>query len=190
MSKVYIVGAGPGDLDLLTVKAKRIIESCDVIVYAGSLVNPDIIKLAKPDAAIFNSAELDLDQIMEIIKRAYDQGKDIARVHSGDPHIYGALKDQTARLEQMGIPYEVVPGVSVLTSAAASLGIELTMDGISQAVIIARGSLRIPVPDKEQIKNLASHGSTMVIFTGIHIIDRIVKDLMEGGYSPETPVGV
>ncbi|WP_297217722.1 cobalt-precorrin-4/precorrin-4 C(11)-methyltransferase, partial [Thermoplasma sp.] len=131
MAKVYIVGAGPGDPDLLTVKARRIIESCDVIIYAGSLVNPEIIKLAKPDAEVYNSAQLDLDQIMGIIREAYDRGKNVARVHSGDPHIYGALKDQTSVLEQLGIPYEVIPGVSVLTSAAASLGIELTMDGIS-----------------------------------------------------------
>ncbi|WP_048161699.1 precorrin-4 C(11)-methyltransferase [Thermoplasma acidophilum] len=190
MAKVYIIGAGPGDPDLLTVKARRLIESCDVIIYAGSLVNPEILKLARPGSEIHNSAELNINQIMDIIKDAYERGLDVARIHSGDPHIYGALKDQTSYLEALGIPYEVVPGVSVLTSAAASLGIELTMDGISQAVIIARGSLRIPVPDREQIRKLAEHGSTMVIFTGIHIIDSIVKDLIDGGYSPDTPVGV
>ncbi|CAC11797.1 probable precorrin-4 methylase [Thermoplasma acidophilum] len=187
---MYIIGAGPGDPDLLTVKARRLIESCDVIIYAGSLVNPEILKLARPGSEIHNSAELNINQIMDIIKDAYERGLDVARIHSGDPHIYGALKDQTSYLEALGIPYEVVPGVSVLTSAAASLGIELTMDGISQAVIIARGSLRIPVPDREQIRKLAEHGSTMVIFTGIHIIDSIVKDLIDGGYSPDTPVGV
>jgi len=190
MAKVYIIGAGPGDPDLLTVKARRLIESCDVVIYAGSLVNPEILRLTKPGSEIHNSAELNINQIMDIIKDAYERGLDVARIHSGDPHIYGALKDQTSYLEALGIPYEVVPGVSVLTSAAASLGIELTMDGISQAVIIARGSLRIPVPEREQIRKLAEHGSTMVIFTGIHIIDSIVKDLIEGGYSPDTPVGV
>lgn len=190
MAKVYIIGAGPGDPDLLTVKARRLIGSCDVIVYAGSLVNPEILKLAKPEAKIHNSAELNINQIIQIIKDAYENGFDVARIHSGDPHIYGALKDQTSYLDDLGIPYEVVPGVSVLTSAAASLGIELTVDGISQAIIIARGSLRIPVPEREQIRKLAEHGSTMVIFTGIHIIDRIVKDLIDGGYSPDTPVGI
>lgn len=190
MAKVYIIGAGPGDPDLLTVKARRLIESCDVVIYAGSLVNPEILRLTKPGSEIHNSAELNINQIMDIIKDAYERGLDVARIHSGDPHIYGALKDQTSYLEALGIPYEIVPGVSVLTSAAASLGIELTMDGISQAVIIARGSLRIPVPEREQIRKLAEHGSTMVIFTGIHIIDSIVKDLIEGGYSPDTPVGV
>lgn len=190
MAKVYIIGAGPGDPDLLTVKARRLIELCDVMIYAGSLVNPEIVKLAKPGSEIHDSSELNINQIMGLIKNAYDRGMDVARVHSGDPHIYGALKDQTSYLEDLGIPYEVVPGVSVLTSAAASLGIELTMDEISQAIIVARGSLRIPVPEREQLRKLACHGSTMVIFTGIHIIDSIVKDLVKGGYSPETPVGV
>nr|WP_277770638.1 SAM-dependent methyltransferase [Thermoplasma volcanium] len=118
------------------------------------------------------------------------EGKDVVRLHSGDPHLYGALMEQLSLLREKGIDFEVIPGVSVLTSAAASLGIELTMDNISQSVIIARGSLRIPVPEKQSILALSSHQSTMVIFTAIHIIEKVVEDLLKGGYPKDTPVGV
>lgn len=190
MNKLYIVGAGPGDPELMTVKSRKLLEEADVVVYAGSLVNPEILKFAKEGAELHDSSKLTLEQIMEIIEQSLSMGKKVMRMHSGDPHIYGALKEQLNYLKQKGIDYEIVPAVSVLTSAAASLNMELTMDGISQAIIIARGSLRIPVPENETIEKLSSHGSTMVIFTGIHIIDRIVNDLIRGGYTESTPVGV
>ncbi|MEM0141691.1 MAG: precorrin-4 C(11)-methyltransferase [Thermoplasmatales archaeon] len=187
---MYIVGAGPGDPDLLTVKARKLLEKADVVVYAGSLINPEILKIIPQKAEIYDSSKMNLSEIIDILERGVRDEKVVLRLHSGDPHIYGALKEQTAILSDKGIEYEVIPAVSVLTAAAASLDIELTMDNISQAIIIARGSLRIPVPQNETIEKLASHGSTMVIFTGIHIIDNIVNQLIKGGFPRETPVGV
>ncbi|MGP6220430.1 precorrin-4 C(11)-methyltransferase [Caldiplasma sukawensis] len=189
-SKVYIMGAGPGDPGLLTVKGKELLESADIVVYAGSLVNPEILKICKKDAIIHDSSGLNRDQVFNISMKALSEGKLFVRVHSGDPHIYGALKEQIQMYQEAGVNVEVIPGVSVLTSAAASLGTELTIDGISQSIIIARGSRRIPVDQRDSIKSLAKNGSTMVIFAAIHMIDSVVKDLMDGGYSENTPVGI
>ncbi|GGM74751.1 cobalt-precorrin-4 C(11)-methyltransferase [Thermogymnomonas acidicola] len=189
-NKVYIVGAGPGDPELLTVKAHRLLVQADLVIYAGSLVNPEILRVCRPDAELVNSATMTMEEVMSMIERAYLEGRKVVRLHSGDPHIYGAIREQMDMLREKGIPYEVVPGVSVLTSAAASLGTELTLEGVSQSILITRGGQRIPLDPREDIRALAQHRSTMVIFAAIHMIERVVRDLVEGGYSPETPVGV
>jgi len=188
--KVIFVGAGPGDPDLLTIKARRVIEQADVIIYAGSLVNPEIIKLAKPNAEVYNSAFMDRTAINQLMVNNAKAGKLVARVHSGDPTIYGAFKEEADYLKKEGVKYETVPGVSALTAAAAALDMELTLPGVTQTVIITRASVRVPVPDRESLRNLAVHQATMVIFAGIHVIEKIVNELVAGGYPPTTPVGV
>ncbi len=188
--RVSIVGAGPGDPELLTLKAEMRLRDADLVIFAGSLVNPEILKHVNERAEILNSASMTLEEVIETIEKAYRDGKKIVRLHSGDPHIYGAIKEQMDRLKELGIDYEVIPGVSVLTSAAASLGIELTLEGVSQSILITRGGQRIPLDQREDIRSLASHRSTMVIFTAIQMIDKVVKDLLEGGYDADTPVGI
>lgn len=187
---VYFVGAGPGDVELLTIKAKNIIERADVIIYADSLINPGVCAFAKNGAQIHPSASLSLSEIIEIILNAVKQGKVVARLHSGDPSIYGAIQEQMAALDEQGIGYEIIPGVSSLFAAAASLKTELTVPELSQTVIITRLEGNTPVPPSESLKGLARHLSTMAIFLSVSSIEAVVAELLEGGYPPETPAAV
>ncbi len=188
--KVYFVGGGPGDPELLTIKAKRVIESADVVIYADSLVHPSIAEFAKAGAEVHGSKEMTLPEIMKLTVAAAAQGKTVARVQSGDPAIYGAMIEQMRVLEGEGIEYEVVPGVSSAFAAAAVLKTELTVPEISQTVIMTRAEGRVAMPPKEQLKDLAAHGCTLVIFLSITRTPRIVRELKAAGYSKDTPVAV
>ncbi|MGL4370383.1 MAG: cobalt-precorrin-4/precorrin-4 C(11)-methyltransferase, partial [Spirochaetota bacterium] len=156
MSKVYFIGAGPGDPDLITVKGRRLIEQADIIIYAGSLVNRAVIECRKADAEVYNSASMTLEEVIGVMKKGAVSGKVTARVHTGDPSIYGAIREQIDGLKKLSIAYEVVPGVSSFTAAAAALGMEFTLPGVSQTVICTRLEGRTPVPEKEDLELLAS----------------------------------
>jgi len=189
MSKVYFIGAGPGDPDLITVKGKRIIEQADVIIYAGSLVNPELLNCSKERVEIHNSASMTLEQVADAMRNAVSKGQTVARVHTGDPSIYGAIREQIDILEKESIDYEVIPGVSSFTAAASVLGMEFTLPGVSQTVICTRLEGRTPVPEQESLELLASHHASMAIFLSVHMIDDIVKKLIPH-YAAETPVAV
>ena len=188
--KVFFVGAGPGDPELITLKGKRLLEKADVIVYAGSLLNPEILKFSKQGAKLYDSAAMSLDEIVKTMVDAAKEGKNVVRLHDGDPSFYGAIKEQMDFLTKEKIEYEVVPGVSSLQAAAASLKRELTLPGVSQTVIITRPEGRTPVTEAENLTELAKHKATMVIFLGIQAIETVVEKLKLGGYPEDTPVVV
>ncbi len=187
--KITIVGAGTGDPELITVKGLKAIQEADVIVYAGSLVNKELLKYAKTKE-IYDSSKMNLDEIIKIMVKSVKEGKKVVRLHTGDPSIYGAIKEQIDELAKHNIDVEIIPGVSSLFAAAASLKIELTLPDVSQTVIITRPEGRTKVPEKEKLKELAKHNSTMAIFLGVSLIDKVVNELLEGGYSKDTPVAV
>jgi len=191
VGKVVFIGAGPGDPELITVKGKKYIERADVIIYAGSLVNQSILKWTKEGVEVYNSAPLTLNEIVEIMVKRASEGKLVVRLKSGDPSIYGALLEEIWALEVAGIPYEVVPGITAAIAAASVIPIELTVPKISQTVIITRASLRVPMQGSiKDFAKLVKVGATMVIYTGIHIIDRVVGELREAGLEESTPVTV
>ncbi|MFQ6051317.1 MAG: precorrin-4 C(11)-methyltransferase [Candidatus Hydrothermarchaeota archaeon] len=187
--KVYFIGAGPGDPDLLTIKAKKVIEESDVIIYAGSLINPEILKYAKKDADLFDSSGMTLEEIKEVIYEAVNNKKTVARIHSGDPSIYGAIQEQIDFLEEKKIEFEIIPGVSSFLSAAASLKREYTIPEVSQTLIITRISGRTKVPEKESLRELSRHKASMCIFLSAHMIDEVVNELINF-YDENTPVAV
>jgi len=187
--KVIFIGGGPGDPELLTLKAYNIIKKADVIIYAGSLVNREILNSAKDDCIIKNSASMNLDDIVDLMDENVKSGKLVARVHTGDPAIYGAIGEQMELLKQRKIAFEIIPGVSSFFAAAAALKSELTLPEVSQTVIITRPEGRTPKPSKEAISKLAEHQATMCIFLGVQMIEDVVKDLLLH-YKPETPVAV
>ena len=174
---VYFIGAGPGDPELLTLKAARLIAAAPVIIHAGSLVPRAVWQGARADARIFDSAHMTLDAIIEQMAVAHGQGCDVARLHTGDSAIFGATAEQISRLDALGIPWQIVPGVSSFSAAAAALGTELTMPEVSQTIILTRAPGRTPMPAGEQLGMLASHRSSMVIFLSIHLIDEVVAEL-------------
>lgn len=188
--KVYIVGAGPGDPGLITLKGKEILGKADVVVYTGSLLNPEILKYAKDDAELHDSAKMSMERIVQKIVEAAKNGKIVVRLHDGDPSFYGAIKELMDALEMDNIEYEVIPGVSSLQAAAASLKRELTLPGVSQTVIVTRPEGRTPVTKADNLVELARHGATMAIFLGAQLIETIVEKLRLGGYSLDTPVAV
>jgi precorrin-4/cobalt-precorrin-4 C11-methyltransferase len=188
--QVYFIGAGPGDPELITIKAKKIIEKADVIIYADSLVNPEVCSGAREGAEIHRSSKLNLEEITDIITAAVSQGKTVARLQSGDPAIYGAIYEQMAELGKKGIVYEVVPGVSSMLAAAAALKAELTVPELSQTVIVTRMEGRTPVPAPESLKSLAAHRASMAIFLSTSLVDKVSTELLAGGYSPDTPAVV
>lgn len=188
--QVYFIGAGPGDPELLTIRAKKIIERADVIIYADSLINPDVCSFAQERAEIYKSASLNLEEITDIIVNAVRQGKVVARLQSGDPAIYGAIQEQMAALDEKGIEYEVVPGVSSLLAAAAALKMELTVPELSQTVIVTRLEGRTPVPSSENLKSLAAHQASMAIFLSASLVEEVVAELLAGGYHQNTPAAV
>lgn len=190
VAQVYFIGAGPGDPELLTLKALRIIEKADVIIYADSLINPEVCHLAKKDAEVYGSASLSLDETNQIISDAVKTGKTVARLQSGDPSIFGAIREQMVLLEKQGITCEVIPGVSSLFAAAAALKSELTVPEVSQTVIITRMEGKTPVPTGENLASLAAHHATLAIFLSISQIDMVQAELLAGGYTVDTPVAV
>jgi len=185
--KVYFIGAGPGDPELITLKARRLLDNADVVIYAKSLVNPELLKGIK--AEIFDSSRMTLDEIIGIIKASVRQGKSVVRLHSGDPALYSAISEQIERLRELGIDYEVVPGVSSAMAGAAVLGQELTIPELTQTVIFTRIEGRTPVPHTEKLSELARHKSTMVIFLSAGMIEKVKDELLKG-YSEDTPVVV
>ena len=188
---VYIVGAGPGDPDLITVKGEQLLRNADVVIWAGSLVNPEILKKTKCGCCVYDSAFMTLEEVLNVVKTAHAEGKTIVRLHTGDPAIYGAIKEQMDILDEWEIPYEIVPGVSSLFGAAAALKAEFTLPGVTQSVIITRLSGKTPVPERERLAELSRHGATMAIFLSVSMIGDVVKDLLQGGaYTEQTPAAV
>lgn len=185
---VYFVGAGPGDPELLTLKAARLLGQADTVIYAGSLVNTELLELA-PDAELIDSAPLDLEELTGLMRQRAGADRLVVRLHSGDPSFYGAIGEQIARLAAAGIGVEVVPGVSSLGASAAALAAELTVPGVSQTVIITRAAGRTPVPAAEDIAQLARHGATMAIFLSASLAQQVQQGLLEH-YGPETPAAV
>ena len=187
---VHFVGAGPGAKDLITLRGKELIEKADVIIYAGSLVNPALLDYSKKSADIYDSSKLNLDEVIEIIKVAEKEGKDTVRLHTGDPCIFGATREQMDILEKENIEFDTTPGVSSFCGAAATLNMEYTLPGITQSVIITRMEGRTKVPEKESVEALASHGATMVFFLSAGDTERLSKKLMAGGVDGDTPCAI
>ena len=187
---VDFVGAGCGAADLITLRGKRLIEEADVIIYAGSLVNPELLGYAKDGCQVHNSAYMDLDKVIEVMVKAEDEGKRTVRLHTGDPSLYGAIREQMDRLDKLGIEYNVCPGVSSFCGAAAALKAEYTLPDVSQTVIITRMAGRTPVPEKESIESLAAHHATMVIFLSTGMLKELSERLISGGYSPDSPAAI
>jgi precorrin-4/cobalt-precorrin-4 C11-methyltransferase len=185
---VYFIGAGPGDPELITVKGQRLIRTCSVILYAGSLV-PEAVLSGHSAQSVVNTADLHLDEIVTLLETAHAKGHDVARVHSGDPSLYGAIGEQIRRLNTLAIPYEIVPGVTAAAACAASLGCEFTLPGISQTVILTRFATKTSMPEGEQLVDLARHRATMAIHLGVRHIERIVADLIPH-YGAQCPVAV
>lgn len=187
---VHFVGAGSGAADLITVRGARLLREADVVIWAGSLVNPELLSYCKKDCEVFDSARLTLEEVIEIIKNAEAADKTTVRLHTGDSSIFGAVREQFDELEALGIAYDVTPGVSSFCGAAASLKAEYTLPGVSQTVIITRAAGRTPVPEKESIASLASHGATMVLFLSTSLTEKLQRELLAGGYAEDTPVAV
>ncbi|MBR6982706.1 MAG: precorrin-4 C(11)-methyltransferase [Ruminococcus sp.] len=187
---IHFVGAGCGAADLITLRGKKLIEKADVIIYAGSLVNPELLNYARSECRIYNSAEMTLDQVIEVMKNAEENGSDTVRLHTGDPSIYGAVREQFDRLDELGIDYDICPGVSSFCGAAAALRAEYTLPDVSQTVILTRISGRTKVPEKESIQSLAAHRATMVLFLSAGMLEELSNQLIEGGYIPETPAAI
>lgn len=187
---VYFVGAGSGAPDLITVRGQRLLQQADVVIYAGSLVNPELLEETKKDCEIYNSAKMTLEEVIEVMKRAHGQEKMTVRLHTGDPSIYGAVREQMDRLEQEKIPYESCPGVSSFCGAAAALNLEYTLPDVSQSVIITRMAGRTPVPEREEIASFAAHHATMVIFLSTGMLQELQKRLVAGGYKADTPAAI
>ena len=188
--QVYIVGAGAGDPELITLKGHRLLKEADVIIYAGSLVNPALLDFAKAGAEIHDSASMTLPEVIETIEKAVAKGLLVVRLHTGDPSIYGAIQEQMDALKKKGIDFEVVPGVSSFLATAAALKQEYTLPGISQTVIITRNEGRTPVPEREKLRSLAAHQATMCIFLSITMLSDVVAELIAGGYAPDTPIAI
>ena len=187
---VHFVGAGPGAPDLITLRGVRLLREADQIIYAGSLVNPILLKERKPDCIVRDSAGMTLEEVLDAIQEAEMQEKTTVRLHTGDPSIYGAIREQMDALDREGILYDVIPGVSAFCGAAAALQTEYTVPGVSQTVIITRAEGRTPVPDRERLSALAAHQCTMVLFLSAGLTDAVQCDLLAGGYAPETPAAI
>lgn len=187
---VYFVGAGTGAVDLITVRGMRLLEKADVIIYAGSLVNPDLLDYAKKDCQIHNSARLTLDEVIDIMKKASEEDKTIVRLHTGEPSIYGAVREQMDELDKLGIEYESCPGVSACFGAAASLNLEYTLPDISQSLIITRMEGRTKVPPRESIESFAAHQASMAIYLSTGMLDELSRRLLAGGYREDTPAAL
>ena len=188
---IHFVGAGSGAADLITVRGARLLGEADVIVYAGSLVNPQLLDYAKAGCAVYDSAKMTLEEVLAVMIPAEKAGKAVVRLHTGDPCLYGAIREQMDALDAAGVSYDVVPGVSSFCGAAAALKAEYTLPDVSQTVIITRMAGRTPVPERENLRALASHGSTMVLFLSTGLIPKLVEELLAGGaYTADTPAAL
>lgn len=187
---VHFVGAGSGSPDLITLRGMRLLGQADVIIYAGSLVNPELLAYKKEDAVVYNSATMTLEEVLAVMEQAEQEGKDTLRLHTGDPCLYGAIREQMDALDARGIAYDDTPGVSSFQAAAAALNLEYTLPDVSQSVIITRMEGRTPVPEREQIESFAAHGATMVIFLSTGMLGELSKRLVEGGYQHTTPAAI
>lgn len=187
---ITFVGAGPGAEDLITVRGQRLLQSADIVIYAGSLVNPGLLSMCREECEIYNSAKMTLEEVMEVMEKGQKEGKEIVRLHTGDPCLYGAIREQMDELDRCGIAYEVCPGVSSFSGAAAALEAEYTLPGISQSVVITRMAGRTPVPEKESIRSFAAHQATMVIFLSTGMLQKLSEELILGGYPEDTPAAI
>lgn len=187
---VHFVGAGSGAVDLITVRGARLLGACDVVIYAGSLVNPELLQYCKEGCQIHDSAKMTLEEVITVIRAAEAAGKTTVRLHTGDSSIYGAVHEQFVELDKLGIPYDVCPGVSAFCGAAASLRAEYTLPEVSQTVIITRAAGRTPVPQGQSIRSLAAHRATMVLFLSTSLTQQLQADLLEGGYPADTPTAI
>lgn len=187
---IHFVGAGPGAPDLITVRGKQYLEEADVIIYAGSLVNPQLLEYSKDVCTIYNSAKMTLEEVISVMEKAEKEGKTTVRLHTGDPCIYGAIREQMDILDEKGIAYDSCPGVSSFCGAASALNLEYTLPGVSQSVIITRMAGRTPVPGRESIASFAAHHATMVIFLSAGMLKKLSEELIKGGYEADTPAAI
>ena len=187
---IHFVGAGSGAPDLITVRGKKLLEEADVIIYAGSLVNPALLDYAKEDCTVYNSAKMTLEEVLQVMFEAEKMEKTTVRLHTGDPCIYGAIREQMDVLDEKGISYDYCPGVSAFCGAASALNMEYTLPGVSQSVIITRMAGRTPVPEKEEIASFAAHQATMVVFLSTGMLDQLSERLIAGGYTKDTPAAI
>lgn len=188
---VHFIGAGPGAADLITIRGAKLLAAADVVIYAGSLVNPALLDCVKPDCALHNSAEMTLEEVLSVMEAAERGGKSVVRLHSGDPSLYGAIREQTDALDRRGIAWDVTPGVSSFCGAAAALGVEYTLPGVSQSVILTRLPGRTPVPDGERLADLAAHGASLVLFLSAGALDAAQRELLaSGAYASDAPAAI
>ena len=187
---IHFVGAGPGGADLITVRGANLLKEADIVIYAGSLVNPALLDYCKEGCEAHNSASMTLEEVVAVMKAGEESGKTIVRLHTGDPSLYGAHREQMDELDRLGIDYDVCPGVSAFCGAAAALRAEYTLPDVSQSVIITRAAGRTPVPDRESIRSFAQHRATMVLFLTTSLADDAQRELIEGGYPADTPAAI
>ena len=187
---IHFVGAGCGAADLITVRGKRLLEEADVIVYAGSLVNPALLDYRKDGCRVYDSAKMTLEEVLNVMLAAEEAGKITVRLHTGDPCLYGAIREQMDELDKRGVAYDYCPGVSAFSGAAAALKMEYTLPEVSQSVIITRMAGRTPVPERESVRSFAAHGATMVLFLSAGLLKQTQAELLAGGYSPDTPAAI
>lgn len=188
---IHFVGAGSGAVDLITIRGQRLLQKADVIIYAGSLVNPDLLQFAKSESVVVhNSAYMTLEDVIEVMLQAEKNQQTTVRLHTGDPSLYGAIREQMQALDQHGIAYDVVPGVSSFSAAAAALGAEYTLPGVSQTLILTRMAGRTPVPESEKIEHLALHGCSMAVFLSAAQLEALQSELLKGAYQESTPVAI
>lgn len=187
---IHFVGAGPGAPDLITLRGAKLLSEADVIIYAGSLVNPALLDGKKDNCQVYNSASMTLEEVLSVMLEAVKNNCEVVRLHTGDPSLYGAIREQMDQLDRFGIPYDVTPGVSSFCGAAAALKKEYTLPSVSQSVIITRAEGRTPVPAGEQLRDLAAHQATMVLFLSTGLLEKAEQELMAGGYAPDTPAAI
>jgi len=187
---IHFVGAGCGAEDLITVRGQRLLQEADVIIYAGSLVNPKLLDAKKPGCTVYNSAEMTLEEVLEVLFDAEAKGLTTVRLHTGDPCLYGAIREQMDALDQNGIRYDYTPGVSSFCGAAAALNMEYTLPDVSQSVVITRMAGRTPVPERESVRAFAAHRATMVLFLSTGLLEKTQEELIAGGYDPDTPAAI
>ena len=187
---VHFVGAGPGATDLITLRGAKLLGQADVIIYAGSLVNPELLAMTKPECELHNSAEMTLEQVLDVMQRAERQGKVTVRLHTGDMSLYGAIREQMDALDAIGISYDDTPGVSSFCGAASALCAEYTLPEVSQSVVITRMAGRTPVPERESVASFAKHGATMVLFLSSGLLEQVQAQLLQGEYTEDTPAAI
>ena len=187
---IHFVGAGCGAADLITVRGKALLEQADVIVYAGSLVNPALLEYRKEGCRVYDSARMTLEEVLAVMQEAEAAGFDTVRLHTGDPCLYGAIREQMDQLDKLGIPYDYCPGVSAFSGAAAALKMEYTLPDISQSVVITRMAGRTAVPERESVRSFAAHGATMVLFLSAGLLEKTQAELLLGGYREDTPAAI